>query len=489
MKKFRIYIIVLGAFCALLSCTYDFPEVNDSGKQYLGEINNSNIIVIGDDFMAGVMDGALYNQGQQNSLGAIIYSQVKFSNDTPLIQPNIDSKNGYNLFVQNANNIKGRWVYQYKTPYVENPELVLTPGEMVKSFEGNRNQLNDFSVPLLKASQIRSEKLNENQFINRITASDSKKYVELIKEQNPSIVFCWIGMNDFLDFALGGAETEEELTSENKFYTEFEFLISEIAKESDCEIMIANLISFTDLPFFYLKQYNFLKLDNTAKAKAQQRYSAFNAAVSAHNAGRPADEQRPYVSFYDNGVTLYPQPLVVEDENLPDAYYPDGTPLEKFRQLKEGDLALFSITDKMVADGYGSTIPLSGDFYISEEEKDLLNDLINSFNNIINEISAKYSSQTFVVDVKSEIHLIAESSKVDAWNVPKTDTLFYEKGVPVKADLGLYSIFSLDAVHFNQRGNAFVANIFLQSVNTNFTASVPLTNINDFVGNVYVFDY
>ena len=56
-------------------------------------------------------------------------------------------------------------------------------------------------------------------------------------------------------------------------------------------------------------------------------------------------------------------------------------------------------------------------------------------------------------------------------------------GVPLEARLGYNSIFSLDALHFNPRGNAFVANRFIQKMNDNFGSNIPLVDVNQFVGN------
>lgn len=489
MKVFRNYIIIIWGLLVAVACSYEFPEIDSPGQQNLGEIDNSKVVVIGDGYMAGVMDGALYNKGQQNSLGAIIYSHLNVSDSATYNQPAINSENGYNLFIQNQNNIHGRWVNNFEGLYDETPELVLTAGNEITSFNGDLTNIDDLSVPLLKINDLQGDKLNQNPFFNRISGNPSENYISLINKKDPSFIICWIGMRDFLDFAVGGAEVEDLLTPENEFYTRYEHLISGLLEGSELKIGIGNLISVTDLPFFYLKQYNFITLDNSAKARAQARYSAFNSAVAAHNVGKPDEELRPFISFEDNGATLYPQPIVVIDNNLPDAFYPDGSPLEKFRQLKNGDLALFSISDEMVANGFGSHIPLPEEYYLSEAEVQLINEQINSYNQIINEVADKYSQRTVVVDVNSEVQKISDSSKFDAWGIPSKDTVYYDSGVPIRADISMNSIFSLDAVYFNQRGNAFIANVFLKSINEKFSANIPLATINNYVGNVYVFDY
>jgi hypothetical protein len=63
--------------------------------------------------------------------------------------------------------------------------------------------------------------------------------------------------------------------------------------------------------------------------------------------------------------------------------------------------------------------------------------------------------------------------------------VYYYDGIPVEGALGMYSIFSLDALHFNNRGNSFIANVFIKTLNEKFSIFIPQININNYTGNVY----
>jgi len=104
---------------------------------------------------------------------------------------------------------------------------------------------------------------------------------------------------------------------------------------------------------------------------------------------------------------------------------------------------------------------------------------------LLREIEESFPQQIALVDVNSKIATVAETGKTDAWGEPLTKDVIYFDGVPVGGSLYLNSIFSLDGVHFNQRGNAYVANIFIQSFNKNFGAKLKTVNINNNLGNVY----
>ncbi|MFW6370968.1 MAG: hypothetical protein ACOC10_07175, partial [Bacteroidota bacterium] len=64
-------------------------------------------------------------------------------------------------------------------------------------------------------------------------------------------------------------------------------------------------------------------------------------------------------------------------------------------------------------------------------------------------------------------------------------TIYYADGVPIEGTLGINSIFSIDGIHFNQRGNAFVANEFIRAMNVGFNANVRTADINRWPGNTY----
>lgn len=473
----------------MVSCTYEFPLVEKPTKDDLGSLNVEKVIAAGDDYLSGLMDGALYSDGQKRSVGSIIAEQLNNIQDIQFMQPSIDADNGYNLYASTENEIFGRWIYQFLDNYEETPERILTLGESIQNYKGDKNLLNDLTVPQLHVNQLSDIELFKNPFFTRIAADENLVYVEQVIQRSPTFLLLWTGMNDYLDFAVNGAIEPEKLTSVENFEASFQYFIEEIIQKTNSKIVIGNLISIHDLPFFYTNQYNFIRLTNAKKSAAQAKYSSYNAAVFAYNVGRPVDEIRPAISFNDNGATLYPQPVVVIDENLPNAIYPDGSPLEKYRQLTEGEMALLTITSEMVDNGMGSIKPLSQKFYLSANQIDQIEQSIASFNRIIQELSARHPERIIVSDIKTEVRIIAETAKMDAWGIPVSTDLIYVGGVPLEGGLGQNSIFSLDALHFNQRGNAFISNLFINSLNLGFQAKIPIVDINNYIGNVYTFSH
>jgi hypothetical protein len=221
--------------------------------------------------------------------------------------------------------------------------------------------------------------------------------------------------------------------------------------------------------------------------RARAKYYEFNQAAIVHNRNATEERQRPLIDFFDNGVNPHPQPLVVTDNSLPDAFYPDGTPLEKFRQLSEKEMVLLNISRKMIDDGFGWLMPLEEQHYLKEDKIQELSIMVDAYNSAISQLVGQYSDRVTLVDIKTGVLPISESGKTDAWGDPINSNIVYFNGVPVEGSLGLNSIFSLDGLHFNQRGNAFVANAFIRQINKAYNAQIPLANINDYIGNIYHF--
>ena len=485
MKKSKKYWIVLFA-AFLAACTYNFPEIEEPTEQDLGELNVEKVIAVGDGFLGGAMDGALYSEGQHNSVASIVVTQLNQIKKIEFDKAEINTENGYNFYFSTESAVFGKWKYEFKDNQQEEPDLVLSTGEPVLPYSGDKSNLEDVTVPLFQTKNLHGTSYKFNPYFSRSYDLSTSISPQII-DKSPTLVLLWIGINDYLEYAMNGATEEEMLIQYLDFAGNIQTLIHQLLLYTEAKIVIGNLLPINDFPFFYLNQYNFIRLSNAEKAAAQAHYSNYNSAVAAFNVGKQRDDWRQMISFEDNGSTLYPQPIVVIDNNLPDASYPDGSPLEKFRQLIENEMALFSITPKMVIEGFGSKIPLSNEFYLSENQIEDINNRTEAFNQIIFNVEQLNTDRVVIVDISSEVSKVAQTGRIDSWGFVESNDFVYAAGVPLEARLEQNSIYSLDAIHFNQRGNAFIANVFIETINSKFNANIPLAQINDYIGNVYEF--
>lgn len=480
----------------MMSCTYDFPDLNQDYST--GTIDASQFISLGDGFSAGTMDGALYSQGQNSSFPLILSTQLNIGQSFSFMQADINSVNGYNVIASDSVNIMGKWINIYSSQTQTEPERILTTGETPEFFTGEMSVPGNFSVPLAKSFEIPDPSLSNNIFYERFASNPgNSSLLDDVVNNNPDFFTLWIGMNDFLSYAISGGtgnphpssdpemNNKNDLTSIDLFESAIDSILIQLLNNPKASGLIAQLPQFDDLPFFYTYQYNFLRIENSALGVIYSYYGDFNDAVTNHNINHP-DNRRPYITYYDNtGSILVPQLPVIYDENLVDAVYPDGiTPLPKIRQTVSGELILLNYPVEKIDYGYGTIIPASEEYHISLEQIETIRQRIDDYNAIIENQVNKYPGRLHLVPLAGIIHDIAETGKFSAWGQPNSTDIKYYNGVPLKGTLELNSIFSLDGLHFNQRGNAFIANQFIEIMNNQYGANIPFADVNSYVGNI-----
>ncbi|MDX2445018.1 MAG: hypothetical protein QNK30_14580 [Bacteroidales bacterium] len=486
---------ILFVLLALNSaCKYEFPETRI--EYSAGSIDVTRYVGIGDGFSGGFMDGSLYSNGQNNSVASILASQMTVIGLQDFQQPDISSANGYNIIESDESNQKGKWVYSFPNMTQSEPDRILTEGEYPTTYSGDLSLPGNFAVPFARSFELDDPALSANIYYDRFASDPGNSSILTdILIENPSFFTLWIGMNDFLGYATQGGTgnpdppgdpsliEEKDLTPVALFQTKISSFLSELLEEPNRKGAILQLPMFDDLPFFYTYPYDFMLLSGTALGFAQSYYSSFNQAVSAHNVQYP-DEKRPFIPFNDNGSTLYPQPLVIVDDSLSDAYYPDGiTPLPKLRQLNEDEMILLSFPLDKMEFGYGSVDPVTQEYYLKDSQINEIRARIEAFNEVLEQEVNKYPGRLIFVPVSELIHEIAETGKIDSWGRPASDEVLSYNGLPLEGTLGLNSIFSLDGLHFNPRGNALLVNQILKAINEGFGSNLPLVDVNSYLGN------
>jgi hypothetical protein len=223
--KIRQYILFIVSILMLISCEYDFPEDRIYTEEDLGEINIDKLIAVGDDYMAGVMNGALFSAGQENSIAAILASGFSVIDNREFIQPTINSENGFNLYVSEGSKIQGKWIYRYENNTDEEAKLVLTLGEAVKDYSGDKNALSNLSIPQLYAKQLSTSDMDGNPFFLRTFFNDGRNIIEQVVQRSPSFVFAWVGINDYLNYAMQGASNPEDFTPIDDFKNNYNLFI------------------------------------------------------------------------------------------------------------------------------------------------------------------------------------------------------------------------------------------------------------------------
>lgn len=239
----------------------------------------------------------------------------------------------------------------------------------------------------------------------------------------PTFVAVWIGSNDTLGAALSGTVVDGvTLTPVDEFREDYRVILDELrAANETVRFALATLPDVTRIPFV--------------------------TAVP------------PFLVDPLTG-----EPVLVGGQRV-FLLGPDGP-------LSDADRVLLSATPLLAA-GIGVPAALGGtgeplppDVVLTAEEIELIRERTEALNNVI--FGEAAGRRAAFVDVGAVFDGIAEEGLSVA-------------GIRFTTEFLLGGIVSLDGVHPTRFGSAFVANLFLESINQRFGARIPLVNLHPFV--------
>ncbi|MBT28224.1 MAG: hypothetical protein CMO01_01095 [Thalassobius sp.] len=438
-----------------------------------GSADFTNYVAIGNSLTAGYMDGALYTRGQSNSFPVQLSSSMAEIDGTgapsgTFNQPDINSENGY--FGMAGSVILGR----LKLNSSSLPEPLI-PGEIPTVYTGDKTELNNFGVPGILLGQLVSpETGNPNSalynplYARFATQPGVSTILGDALSTLPSFFTLWIGGNDVLGYAISGATNEAIFTDPATFEYLYSLVLQSILA-TGAKGVVANIPNITDVPFFNTIGYNFLSLDSATAAQLNAGYAEFNGGIQLYNStpGLPESQQRPTVSFQE-GANAF----LIEDEDLPDL---TAFGIPSIRQMTADEMVGMTVPQDSISTWLMNGEGIPDEYILTSIEIEEINQRVIDLNTIIaNLVTSLGGDNVGLVDINSIFQNFASSGI----------TRYYD--VTVDATLAPpFGLFSLDGVHPNSRGSAFVANQFIDVINSKFNSTLPYVEleavpINDF---------
>lgn len=139
-------------------------------------------------------------------------------------------------------------------------------------------------------------------------------------------------------------------------------------------------------------------------------------------------------------------------------------------------LTLTAQTELATGKGQSPDLPLSNKVVLDSMEIGQVKYMQVQFNNAIQQ-SANSHGFTYV-DVNSELLKIAQAMQTGqtySWNDISFDLVYVQGGV-----------FSLDGIHPTNHGQAIFTNVFINAINSNYNASIPLVNVSEVPPSLYL---
>jgi len=442
--KYIVYIIIVGF---LFSCK---PELDDF-EITPGSADFNTYVSLGNSLTAGYADGALYISSQQNAYPSILAKQFSKAGGGNFGLPLMPDEEGIGILqipqppffrLESKLVMGGQMVCGTQSlgpvRLNQDPDQMILLGKLLSPVSG---EINNFGVYGAKTVHLLAPGYGDpagltafpptaNPYFVRFASSDSTSILLDAMLKNPTFFTLWIGNNDVLGYALTGG-IGDVITPEDDFKNYLTQILSKLA--SNAKGAIANIPSITSIPYFNTVPYNGLVLTD------QNNVEKLNMAYSQLG-----------ISF-----NLGQNPFIIADNNAPGG----------LRKIKTSELILLSVPqDSLICGGWGSMKPIPDQYVLSESEITMIKNAVQGYNQIISGLANDFNLA--YVDTYTELISAEDGFVVD--------------GVPLSTEFITGNIFSLDGIHLTPIGNAYVANLFIQSINGKYGSSISRVSLTDY---------
>ena len=384
-----------------------------------GDADFTTFVAIGNSLTAGVADGALYEDSQKNSFPKLIAKMAEVDDDFE--QP-IMGGNGFSF-----NENDGRFSLNYATFSID-----ILPAGTEENRDLNR-AYNNLGIPLIRANQLytstTSVGADSNHFVDKILRGSGRTAIDEALSLDPTLITLWVGNNDVLESAaLGFADENFTYTESDEYSNHLNNIVNELTNSTDAPIFIANILDITDLPYF---------------------------------------------------TSL---PSLVKNPLTSESAYLFGECEDGIRQLTNDDLILFwalptYFNFRNNISSISEATALNDTLILDIEEKLVIQDVINQYNDIIEDI-ANSNDQLYLVDIYSIFKEIANNGYELSGADYTKDLISFDSDGNINLNL-IYRLFGYDALHPNSFGYASIANSFIEMINLSLNANLPLVTSSD----------
>lgn len=468
MKK---YLCGLLCLVVLFACEEKIEPIQEQTID-LGSLNFSQYVAAGGSYTAGVANAnygfdwgwgihwsGLYANAQNNSFPLIIASQVN-----RIISPLV--------FTQHIAPGKGSG-HLALSPLGVLEEEVTDPSFSIQPAV-EQFPFNNMGVPGMVMDKIDVSvdyERHDRHFARMIPKEAGPlSYLEALEMAEPTFFTCWMGNEDLIR-GVFSYNPANELISPNVFREKYEALVKVLSSDSQVQGVIATLPSIIATPAFTTLLGKWQYLNEKHVSDLVSRYECTNARLTQWNdsivdAEGDLSLLRELLEWREGAGGYFEYP-VVEDPLLTEV--PNGDfwcLIRKDRFLKEGELTYLHNDIVLGVFGMYDVATVIGPYnYLSIEEIALIESHRSQYNDIIRNIAAN-NPNIALWDADKAFEELRQSN---------------DSGLIVK---GLIegSIYSLDGISLTPRGNAWVANQFIKTINESFETAIPEADVYKYGG-------
>ena len=462
MKKYKLLYLLPAVL--LFGCEPDIEDVlfNEGSADF------SVYVAVGNSLTSGIQGESLTLEGQEYCYPNIIATQLKPLGGGEFKQPLLTgepaTKGVFTTFYPDpSSNLVLPSIVLKATPTGPAPVFPnpLADWYPAPSFFENISALGPYNN--VGASGARVGSLNDpafsstNNWFKRFS-SPGETVLDAAMKNNPTFFSLWIGANDVLGYSTsGGIEGGRTITPVSEFEPDIIEALN-ILTSSGAKGVIANIPSVTGIAYFNTIPLGTI-LDAATVNALEAGYAQYNGALQSPQLGFTAAEIDERTITFTAGQFNF---FVVTDPTLTDR---TSFGIPSMRQITSNEHLILRTPQDSLAIGWGTAKPIPGNYHISAEELNKINDATAEYNRIIKREA----------DVRGLAHFDADAK----FNVI-SNTGIIEDGISLNGKYISGGMFSLDGVHPSTRGQAVAANGFIDAINAKYGSNIQSVSVSNY---------
>lgn len=422
MKKYILNSFVAAIILFAASCK---PEIETSAGTTTGTANFSKYIAVGNSLTSGFADGGLYLEGQKVAYPNLIADKMSAvgggSFTSPFFTDAQANGSGYITLSALVNGTPTLTNVTNNLAYRDATHLAKYTGEIQNlGVPGMRVDL-AFAAPFGAANMYLERLLTDSQV-------GTTSYFQFIQGRNHTFFSLWLGNNDALGYATNGGVTTDAtnvLTDKSTFALLYSNLVNALTAGGQKGV-VGTIPDVTAVPYF--NTVTVAALLNAAKA-INPAAAAIYIQTGTATVRAATNEDLIRLPFQTAGLFGVPNAL--------------GYPY-----------------------GLDPRNPIASNWVLDKDEIMKVKDYVDSYNSTIKLLAS--SKGLAVADTYTYLNLVKTGVAI--------------QGVNINSSFITGGAFSLDGIHLTPRGNAVIANVFIDAINTKYGSTIPTVDITQYRG-------
>ena len=418
MKKYILNSLFAAVVLFAASCK---PEIETPAGTTAGQANFSKYIAVGNSLTAGFADGGLYLEGQKVAYPNLLAAQMATVGGGAFTSPFFaDAQANGSGYLTLSALVNG-------SPTLANvtTNLAYRDATHLAKYTG---EVQNLGIPGMRVDLAFAAPYSAaNMYMERLlsdTQVGTTTYFQFIQGRNHSFFSLWLGNNDALGWATNGGVTTDAtnvLTDKATFSMLYSNLINALTAGGQKGV-VGTIPDVTAVPYF-----------NTVTV------GALLAAAKAINPAAVA-------VFIQTGTGVR------------------AATSEDLIRLPFQTAGLFGTG--AIPYGLDPRNPIANNWVLDKDEIIRVKDYVNSYNSTIKSLAN--SKGLAVADTYTYLNMVKAGIAIQGINI---NSAFITGGA-----------FSLDGVHLTPRGNAVIANVFIDAINSKYNSTIPSIDITKYRG-------